>query len=149
MSFALPARQVTFGRPHVSQQPPQVIFHAQQQPQPAQTQGLALPSSGTNYYPHATANLALPGPSNKNHYDQYLQPPQTQTQSSSSNQSTATAGPSTPPTSVPTTPAPLTLEQQHITAVKDIVPTLQNIIATVPMGSLAVTSLRCAILLNV
>lgn len=135
MSFALPARQVTFGRPHVSQQPPQVIFHAQQQQQQqqqqVQTQGLALPSSSTNYYPHATANLALPGPSNKNHYDRYSQPPQSQTQSSGSNQSTAAAGPSTPPTSVPATPAALTLEQQHITAVEGIVPTLQNIVATV------------------
>ena len=131
MSFALPARQVTFGRSHASQQPPQVVFHAQQQPAQTQTQGLALPSSGTNYYPHATANLALPGPSNKNHYQRYSQPPQPQTQSSGSSQSTAAAGPSTPPTSVPATPVPLTLEQQHITAVEGIVPTLQNIVATV------------------
>jgi transcription initiation factor TFIID TATA-box-binding protein len=43
----------------------------------------------------------------------------------------ATAGPSTPPAQVPATPAPLTLEQQHITAVEGIVPTLQNIVATV------------------
>jgi TATA-box binding protein (TBP) (component of TFIID and TFIIIB) len=32
---------------------------------------------------------------------------------------------------VPQTPVPLTLEQQHITAVEGIVPTLQNIVATV------------------
>ena len=38
------------------------------------------------------------------------------------------AGPSTP---VASTPAPLTLEQQHITAVEGIVPQLQNIVATV------------------
>lgn len=44
----------------------------------------------------------------------------------------ATAGPSSPPTTqVPSTPVPLTLEQQHITAVGGIVPTLQNIVATV------------------
>lgn len=41
------------------------------------------------------------------------------------------AGPSTPSAQVPATPAPLTLEQQHITAVEGIVPTLQNIVATV------------------
>jgi transcription initiation factor TFIID TATA-box-binding protein len=45
---------------------------------------------------------------------------------------TANAGPSSPPTTqVPSTPVPLTLEQQHITAVEGIVPTLQNIVATV------------------
>lgn len=38
------------------------------------------------------------------------------------------AGPSTPPAH---TPAPLTLEQQHITTVEGIVPTLQNIVAMV------------------
>ncbi len=44
----------------------------------------------------------------------------------------ALAGPSTPAASaIPSTPAPLTLEQQHITAVEGIVPTLQNIVATV------------------
>jgi hypothetical protein len=44
----------------------------------------------------------------------------------------AVAGPSTPtPTPVPATPVPLTLEQQHITTVEGIIPTLQNIIATV------------------
>jgi len=37
----------------------------------------------------------------------------------------------TPPTSVPAAPAPLTLEQQHITAVEGIVLTSQNIVATV------------------
>ncbi|KIM89484.1 hypothetical protein PILCRDRAFT_95280 [Piloderma croceum F 1598] len=79
------------------------------------------------------ANIVLPGPSNKNHYQsyRYSQPPQPQTQSSGSSQSTAATGPSTPPTSIPATPVPLTLEQQHITAVEGIVPTLQNIVATV------------------
>jgi transcription initiation factor TFIID TATA-box-binding protein len=38
---------------------------------------------------------------------------------------------STSTTQVPSTPVPLTLEQQHITAVEGIVPTLQNIVATV------------------
>ena len=49
-------------------------------------------------------------------------------------QTNATAGPSsTPPApyAAPATPAPLTLEQQHITAVEGIIPTLQNIVATV------------------
>jgi hypothetical protein len=42
----------------------------------------------------------------------------------------AAAGPSTLPAQVPATPAPLALEQQHITAVEEIVPTLQKIVAT-------------------
>jgi hypothetical protein len=41
------------------------------------------------------------------------------------------AGPSTLSAQVGATFAPLTLEQQHITAVEGIVPTLQNIVATV------------------
>jgi transcription initiation factor TFIID TATA-box-binding protein len=142
MSFALPARQVTFGRPHIPPQQQQAAFQAQQQPQ--QTHGLALPSSGvgTNHYPAVTAaagpsNLALPGPNTSYYKPQYYPPPQPQprSQSQTSNggsQSNTAAGPSTPPaTSVPATPAPLTLEQQHITAVEGIVPTLQNIVATV------------------
>ena len=120
MSFALPARQVTFGRSHVPQQPPP----------PAH--GLALPTAGpgSNHYPTATPlNLALPRPANNNYYKTRppSQPPQAQSQTSSTG-----AGPSTPPTtSVPATPGVLTLEQQHITAVEGIVPTLQNIVATV------------------
>jgi len=64
-------------------------------------------------------------------------PPSSQTSTSSSQipsqsgAAAASAGPSTPPAQVPATPAPLTLEQQHITAVEGIVPTLQNIVATV------------------
>jgi hypothetical protein len=38
---------------------------------------------------------------------------------------------STSMTQLPLTPVPLTLKQQHITAVEGIVPTLQNIVATV------------------
>jgi transcription initiation factor TFIID TATA-box-binding protein len=135
MSFALPARQVTFGRSHVPQQQQQTAYQAQQQP--AQALGLALPSSGINHYPAAvvSSNLALPGPSNNNYYkpQHYPKPPEAQSQTQISNaQSSAVAGPSTPPaTSVPATPAALTLEQQHITAVEGIVPTLQNIVATV------------------
>ncbi|KAI0933561.1 hypothetical protein AcW1_005364 [Taiwanofungus camphoratus] len=143
MSFALPARQVTFGRPaHVPAQ--------QQQYQQSQTQsqqansGLALPY-GSNPYLPGPSNLALPGPTPAPNPTQYqlqqqpsqaLLPQQTQSQSQSqtlvaSSQPTPLAGPSTPPTAVPATPAPLTLEQQHITAVEGIVPTLQNIVATV------------------
>jgi len=44
------------------------------------------------------------------------------------------AGPSMPSAQVPATPASLTLEQQHITAVEGIVPSLQNIIATVKLN---------------
>ncbi|KAK7006773.1 hypothetical protein R3P38DRAFT_2793853, partial [Favolaschia claudopus] len=91
MSFALPARQVTFGRPSA-----------------------ALPTSATPYTQLQPQPIAKP-PS---------PPPQ---------QANAVAGPSTPPApaAVPSTPVPLTLEQQHITAVEGIVPTLQNIVATV------------------
>ncbi|KAJ7173776.1 TBP-domain-containing protein [Mycena filopes] len=102
MSFALPARQVTFGR-----------SNTRQQQNPA-----------ANPVPPQNA-LALPGPSPlANPYQPTQSPPPT---------TNAVAGPSTPPAAsvVPSTPIPLTLEQQHITAVEGIVPTLQNIVATV------------------
>ncbi|KAJ6500606.1 TBP-domain-containing protein [Mycena sanguinolenta] len=117
MSFALPARQVTFGRPSAYQQ---------------QQHGLG----GNPYQPNG---LALPGPSPLgNPYQQQQQLQQQQQQPlpakapSPPPVSNAVAGPSTPPAAaVPSTPVPLTLEQQHITAVEGIVPTLQNIVATV------------------
>jgi transcription initiation factor TFIID TATA-box-binding protein len=130
MSFALPARQVTFGRSNVPPQQQQLYqqqlqsqqFQAPQPPQPKllqQQHGLALPSG--NPYLAGPSSISLPGPST---------PHQSQSQSPPS--SNAVAGPSTPtPTPVPATPVPLTLEQQHITAVEGIVPTLQNIVATV------------------
>ncbi|KAH9948119.1 TBP-domain-containing protein [Amylocystis lapponica] len=145
MSFALPTRQVTFGRPaHV---PPQQQQYQQSQPQPQQPNaGLALPYGSNPYQP---SNLSLPGPapsaapvsayqmqqsSQSTIQFQQSQPPP-QPVAGSSNQPNALAGPSTPaaatPSAVPATPAPLTLEQQHITAVEGIVPTLQNIVATV------------------
>ena len=112
MSFALPARQVTFGRSNASQQQqpyqPQQQQQLQYQVQPQH--GLALPSSNPYLSQASAPSFPTPSPSN---------PPQpTQPQP-------ATAPP------VPSTPAPLTLEQQHITAVEGIVPTLQNIVATV------------------
>ncbi|KAJ6606408.1 TBP-domain-containing protein [Mycena vulgaris] len=110
MSFALPARQVTFGRSTAYQQ---------QQQQHA----LALPG-GNPFQPQN--GLALPGPSPLSNPYQEPQPPKLQSPPPAPN---AVAGPSTPP--VPSTPIPLTLEQQHITAVEGIVPTLQNIVATV------------------
>ncbi|KAG6853442.1 hypothetical protein C0991_004367 [Blastosporella zonata] len=124
MSFALPARNVTFGRPTASQQQP---YQHQPQPQfqqPQPSHGLALPSGN----PYLQQPAALPGPSPlSNPYSQPLLAPPTSSQSPPATQN-AVAGPSTP---VPATPAPLTLEQQHITAVEGIVPTLQNIVATV------------------
>ncbi|KAJ7043067.1 TBP-domain-containing protein [Mycena alexandri] len=121
MSFALPARQVTFGRSSA-----QALQYQQQQ----QQNGLALPG-GNPYQPQN--GLALPGPSPlSNVYQQQQQQngiaptaPKAQSPPPASN---AVAGPSSP---VPSTPIPLTLEQQHITAVEGIVPTLQNIVATV------------------
>ncbi|KAF8894705.1 transcription factor TFIID-domain-containing protein [Infundibulicybe gibba] len=128
MSFALPARQVTFGRSNVAQ-----TQQYQPQPQyqlPQQHGALALPS-GNPYMPQPASGLALPGPSPlSNSFAPQQAQPQTKAQSPTT--STAVAGPSTPAaTPVPATPVPLTLEQQHITAVEGIVPTLQNIVATV------------------
>jgi transcription initiation factor TFIID TATA-box-binding protein len=138
MSFALPARQVNFGRPQLTpqqqqqylqqQQQQQLAYAAQQQQQQQpQSKGLALPSAppaAANPYVPPAANLSLPGPSTQ---PATQSPPPTTTP-----QANAVAGPSTPAAyAVPATPAPLTLEQQHITAVEGIVPTLQNIVATV------------------
>ncbi|RDB24048.1 TATA-box-binding protein [Hypsizygus marmoreus] len=130
MSFALPARQITFGRSNASQQ--QQPYQPQQQPQYQQQQqhGLALPSS--NPY-MSQPSTQLPGPSPLfNSYSQPTQTGQSQSHSPPVTSTNAVAGPSTPTaTPVPSTPVPLTLEQQHITAVEGIVPTLQNIVATV------------------
>jgi len=96
-----------------------------QQPSTSKVQpsnGLALPSSSTSnpYLAPPAPTLSLPGPSTS------TTPSQTPPQSTTD----AVTGPTTQ-TIVPATPAPLTLEQQHITAVEGIVPTLQNIVATV------------------
>ncbi|KAI0637433.1 transcription factor TFIID-domain-containing protein [Trametes polyzona] len=145
MSFALPSRQVTFGRPAAQTQQQyqsQPQPYGQSQPQP-QTNGLALPYPSNPYLP-GPSSLALPGPSAPT-YSSQPQPAQQQQQQQQQQQasqspsqsqtvvgsSQATAGPSSPPSTIPATPAPLTLEQQHITAVEGIVPTLQNIVATV------------------
>ncbi|KAF9072886.1 transcription initiation factor TFIID-1 [Rhodocollybia butyracea] len=141
MSFALPARQVTFGRSNVSAQQQQLYQQQQiqqqvqqqqkQQQQQQQAQGLALP--GGAYIPKPTNGLALPGPSPLAASYPQTSPVLSQSQtppSTAGSPTNAVAGPSTP-TAVPATPAPLTLEQQHITAVEGIVPTLQNIVATV------------------
>ncbi|PPR03935.1 hypothetical protein CVT26_001140 [Gymnopilus dilepis] len=135
MSFALPARQITFGRTNVQQQP----YQYQQQQQPSHT-GLALPGGATLQQQPATNSLSLPGPSPlSNSYTQPQAKQQTPPTAASQkptngtdSSANAVAGPSTPPApTIPATPAPLTLEQQHITAVEGIVPTLQNIVATV------------------
>lgn len=151
MSFALPARQITFGRSNVSaQQQQQYLQQQQQQQQQVQAQqqqqqpshGLALPGGSGQPYnmqPRPATNLALPGPSplsnsfsppSQKAYQPQTQPPaQSQTPPAQAN---AVAGPSTPPAAAaPAAPVALTLEQQHITAVEGIVPTLQNIVATV------------------
>lgn len=133
MSFALPARQITFGaRPNAAQQQPYQF-------QPAPQHGLALPG-GTTYVapqqqqPTATTNgLSLSGPTPYTVPQPTSKPPSPPAVAVSTPLNT-TAGVSTASTSatqVPSTPVPLTLEQQHITAVEGIVPTLQNIVATV------------------
>ncbi|PSR81929.1 hypothetical protein PHLCEN_2v6224, partial [Hermanssonia centrifuga] len=132
---------VTFGRStHVPAQ--QQYQQSQPQPysqQPQQANGLALPYASNPYLP-GPSSLALPGPTpSALSYPSQPQPTQVQTQPQTQSQSPtlvgssqSLAGPSTPgPSAVPATPAPLTLEQQHITAVEGIVPTLQNIVATV------------------
>ena len=125
MSFALPARQITFGRTNVAQQQPYQF----QQPQ---QHGLALPGGSTYVppqQPQPSNGLSLPGPTPYRLPQIQPKPP---SPSSAVPQATsnAVAGPSSTPQVAPT-PAPLTLEQQHITAVEGIVPTLQNIVATV------------------
>lgn len=148
-SFSLPTRQLNFGG-RSQYQPPQPQTQAQQQAQQQQQQGssngLALPSSSNPYY--GTTGLVLPGPGpvtaaptlQQSLYNSQATaakpaPPSSQTSTSSPQvpalSGTTSAGPSTPSAQVPATPAPLTLEQQHITAVEGIVPTLQNIVATV------------------
>lgn len=154
-SFSLPTRQLNFGG-RSQYQPPQTQTQVQQsqqqqQQQQGSTNGLALPSASNPYY--GASGLVLPGPgpvtaaptlqpSLYNSQAPAAKPaaptPSSQV-STTSSQITAqgnvapasSAGPSTPPAQVPATPAPLTLEQQHITAVEGIVPTLQNIVATV------------------
>lgn len=146
-SFSLPTRQLNFGG-RSQYQPPQSQTQAQQQQQQqGSSNGLALPSSSNPYY--GTSGLVLPGPgpvtaaptlqqSLYNAQATAAKPaPQSSQTSTTSPQvpaqsgAAATSGPSTPSAQVPATPAPLTLEQQHITAVEGIVPTLQNIVATV------------------
>lgn len=145
MSYALPARQLNFGR-SAPQQPAQwqqqqlqhqQAQYGQQQQQQQPVHALALPGGGNPYI--APSNLALPGPSSHPPSQPYAQAKANVAQPTSQPLGAATsqtngviAGPSTPaPSAVPSTPAPLTLEQQHITAVEGIVPQLQNIVATV------------------
>jgi hypothetical protein len=81
----------------------------QQQQQQVSSNGLALSSSSNLYY--CTSGPVLAGPGLVT--------------------AATSAGPSMPSAQAPATPASLTLEQQHITAVEGIVPTFQNIVATV------------------
>jgi transcription initiation factor TFIID TATA-box-binding protein len=147
-SFSLPTRQLNFGGRSQYQPPQSQTQTQQQQQQQVSSNGLALPSSSNPYY--GTSGLVLPGPgpvtaaptlqqSLYNSQATAAKPaPQSSQTSTSSPQVAAqsgaaatSAGPSTPSAQVPATPAPLTLGQQHITAVEGIVPTLQNIVATV------------------
>jgi transcription initiation factor TFIID TATA-box-binding protein len=121
-SFSLPTRQLNFGG-RSQYQPPQLQTQHLQQPQQQQQQqggpsnGLALPSA---------SGLALPGPGPVT-----ATPPSFSQIPAQSGVAAASVGSATPSAQVPATPVPLTLEQQHITAVEGIVPTLQNIVATV------------------
>ncbi|KAF5386918.1 hypothetical protein D9615_001922 [Tricholomella constricta] len=129
MSFALPTRNVTFGRSNASSQQQQQPYQHQPQVQYQQQQhGLALPS-GNPYLQQQPQSLPGPSPLSNSYTQPQLPAPSTSQSPPAANN--AVAGPSTPATPVPSTPVPLTLEQQHITAVEGIVPTLQNIVATV------------------
>lgn len=147
-SFSLPTRQLNFGGRSQYQPPQSQTQTQQQQQQQVASNGLALPSSSNPYY--GTSGLVLPGPGpvtaaptlQQTLYNSQATaakpvPQSSQTSTSSpqvpaqSGAAATSAGPSTPSAQVPATPAPLTLEQQHITAVEGIVPTLQNIVATV------------------
>ncbi|PPQ75759.1 hypothetical protein CVT26_000699 [Gymnopilus dilepis] len=88
----------------------------------------------------ATKSLSPPGSSPLSNFCNYPQTKQQTPPTAASQIPTdvadslfnAAARPSPPPApTIPATPAPLTLEQQHITAVEGIMPTLQNIVATV------------------
>ncbi|KAF8590506.1 TBP-domain-containing protein [Ramaria rubella] len=116
MSSTLPARPIVF--------PTRAYNPSQQLQQSAQQQHSIASSS------------SLPGPSNLS-YAGAPSVPAAYTASNgvaSPSQGTGaipdTKVPATP-SAAPATPQPLTLEQQHITAVDGIVPTLQNIVATV------------------
>lgn len=141
--MSLQSRPITFGRSQPQQsayvqqqlQAQQAALKQQQQAQQSQAQSqpaLSLPSN---------LNLSLPGPSSLALPGVYATPsshamPPPPFASKPPVPTNTTAGPSSlsPPAVAPVaaaTPAPLTLEQQHITAVDGIVPTLQNIVATV------------------
>uniref|UniRef100_D8PTH1 TATA-box binding protein n=1 Tax=Schizophyllum commune (strain H4-8 / FGSC 9210) TaxID=578458 RepID=D8PTH1_SCHCM len=120
--MSLPTRQINFGRPQVTaaqqQQYQQQLLAAQQQQQ--QRSRSALLSSAV------ASRSRIVEAAQQQHSQGFVQPQQLTAPSKPT--SPPAAGPSSP---VPATPAPLTLEQQHITAVEGIVPTLQNIVATV------------------
>lgn len=131
----LPSRQITFG----ASRPNQYLQQQYQQQQAQQAAAAAAAAAASSSHSSGLAlptgpSLALPGsshlalPSTSVAPVQPLKQPQPYPQ-----QTNAVAGPSSPPsnTAGPSTPAPLSLEQQHITAVEGIVPTLQNIVATV------------------
>lgn len=138
--MSLPSRPIAFGRPQAPHQSQFVQQHLAQQAQlqtqqqqPQQVQSTPAQPSGSNIALPTTSTFALPGGYSLPSVQPPAQPAYTVKPPVQSN---TTAGPSSaasPPAQngVPATPAPLTLEQQHITAVEGIIPTLQNIVATV------------------
>jgi transcription initiation factor TFIID TATA-box-binding protein len=128
-TFALPARQVTFGasrsqwaagQQQQQQQQQQQAYQQSQQQQASAAQ--PAPISGSNqYYRPSAGGVALPAPA----------PSVASAPKPTAPLYPGVASAPTPGPTIPATPAPLTLEQQHITAVEGIVPTLQNIVATV------------------
>ncbi|TDL27642.1 TBP-domain-containing protein [Rickenella mellea] len=139
----LPSRPVTFGRAQPPNPYAQQILQQQQQQHQQQQQAQQQQQQQQHFIvPPPAPNIALPGPSNLSLPGGGYPAPVSAAQSSALQAhpaapatANATAGPSTStppaPSAVPATPAPLTLEQQHITAVEGIIPTLQNIVATV------------------
>lgn len=112
MSSALPARPIVF--PSRTYNPPQQLQqpHQLQQHQPPPSSSLPGPS-----------NLSFPAPSSTPAayiVNNAAAPPAPGAGASVDGKAVAAT-----PAAAPATPQPLTLEQQHITAVDGIVPTLQ------------------------
>ncbi|KIJ22738.1 hypothetical protein M422DRAFT_168870 [Sphaerobolus stellatus SS14] len=119
----LPARPIVF--PSRGYNPQQQQHQLQQQQQQQQTHQPQAPSSQPGPSSYSYAAPIAPAA-----YAPPPAPPVPSAQVASTSAEGKAPAPAPAP-AVPATPQPLTLEQQHITAVDGIVPTLQNIVATV------------------
>jgi len=144
--MTMQARPITFGQRNYVQQSNPNMRQPQQLQQPQQQQRppmqLQLPSNGNNLnngaYPPPAKPLALPGstkfatPASATQQQQHQQsvPPNPNIQNNALAGPSSAATPSTP--AVAATPRPVAHDEQtNITSVEGMVPTLQNIVATV------------------